>query len=55
MIFMPMTFPSRDNNDSGPKAPLFIGVDLYHEPKDDKIAKGLEKYFKELEKRENKL
>jgi ribosomal protein L7Ae-like RNA K-turn-binding protein len=30
-------------------------VDLFHEPKDDKIAKGLEKYFKELENRENKL
>ena len=55
MIFMPMVFPSRDNNDSGSKAPLFRGVDFFHEPKDDKIVKGLEKYFKELEKWENKL
>lgn len=54
MIFMPMIVVSH-NNDSGPKAPLFRGVDLFHEPKDDKIAKGLEKYFKELEKRENKI
>ena len=54
MIFMPMVFPSHDNNDSGPKASLFRGVDLFHEQKDDKIVKGLEKYFKELEKRENK-
>ena len=51
MIFMPMVFPSRDNDNSGSKVPLFRGVDI----KDDKIAKGLEKYFKELEKRENKL
>lgn len=55
MIFMPMVSPSRDNNDSGPKAPLFRDVDLFHEPKDDKIAKGLEKYFKKLKNRENKL
>ena len=55
MIFMPMVFPSHDNNDSSPKASLFRGVDLFHEQKDDKIVKGLEKYFKELEKRENKL
>lgn len=53
MIFMPMIVVSHD--DVGPKAPLFRGVDLFHEPKDDKIAKGLEKYFKELEKRENKI
>ena len=54
MIFMPMIVISH-NDDSGSKAPLFRGVDLFHEPKDDKIAKGLEKYFKSLENWENKL
>ena len=54
MIFMPMIVISH-NDDSDSKAPLFRGVDLFHEPKDNKIAKGLEKYFKSLENWENKL